>query len=175
MAKLKPVESRESQKAEEVERHQGHGLWQTPGTERPRTQGEFSQELIHLLDMEPIEDGCSHPGEMLINRTLAKQGTASAQWIQAIYHENLNRRPSIAAGILRCLGRLSRNVTHPWGVSLAISGLSNSDIEIRDAAVRALETWGGPESLEALERHLGNESVAWLADYTRRVIADLPR
>ena len=73
--------------------------------------------------------------------------------------------------MLKCIGRLRRDLVEPWGMIMARTGLAESSIEIREAAITALEAWGGRVSLEILQDH--KESTSWLARYIKQVIEDL--
>ncbi len=50
-------------------------------------------------------------------------------------------------------------------------GLAAKDVEIRDAAVQAAESWGGREILDVLKSH--QEPERWIRDYIRDVVEDL--
>lgn len=129
----------------------------------------FEQELLHLLMEEPVEDGYSHPAELVLDETL-KANRNGALWVQTLFIEHHNN-PAIATGILKCIGRLRCDLVEPWGPIMARTGLLEPSLEIRDAAVTALELWGGSESLEVLKNHM--ESTPWLARYIKQVIEDL--
>jgi len=133
---------------------------------------KFNRNLLHAFDLEPIEDGYPHPAERIIKKALETYHLTAIDWIKYAYLRNIER-PAIAAGILRCLGRLSSDLTSLWGIVMAASGLLQSDIEIRDAAVRALEAWGGLESLVTLKAHVQSEKSSWLKRYIEQVIKDL--
>jgi len=132
----------------------------------------FNRNLLHAFELEPIEDGHPHPAERIIKDALKTYNLEAFDWIKSTYLKNITRS-AIAAGILRCLGRLSSELTSIWGVVMAASGLLHPDIESREAAVRALEAWGGKESLEMLKAYVDMENVPWLKDYIKQVIIDL--
>jgi len=56
---------------------------------------------------------------------------------------------------------------------LVAKALAQADPEVREAAVRTMEAWGGSAAIVLLRDHLEAEPVAWLSDYIRRVISDL--
>ena len=56
--------------------------------------------------------------------------------------------PSFASSILRCLGRQTDIGSASWRDALAMD-----DIEIRDAAVHAVESWGGAVIVDNLISH----------------------
>ncbi|MCL1468472.1 hypothetical protein [Argonema galeatum] len=133
---------------------------------------EFRRNLLRLLELEPIEDGYIHPAERILEDAWKKYRLVFPDWIQSVYIQSFNRS-TISAGILRCVGRLPRELVHPWGLVMAIGGLSHFDIEVREAAVRALELWGGRESLYVLKTRVEVETVPWLVDYIKQVIEDI--
>lgn len=137
-------------------------------------QEQFSLTILHLLAVEPIDDGYSHPAEDVIEKALKKHNISAPLWVQAIYSENI-KHPSLAGGLLRCVGRLKNDLVEPWGRNMARRGLSHPDVEVREAAIRALEMWGGQESAEALKNHTDSEPVVWLKNYLNQVIKDLTK
>jgi hypothetical protein len=140
---------------------------------RSQQSESWHRALLQLIESAPIEDGYSHPAEELLAAALRSR-TGSEDEIQRIYLEH-RQQPAMAAAILRFLGRLDRSLVGSWGMQMAISSLSHDDLEVREAAVRALEMWGGDDALQALRAYVEAEGVPWLADYTRQVIADLSK
>jgi hypothetical protein len=130
----------------------------------------FMQELRSLLLSEPTERGFAHPAEELIRRSLGSCRPLTADWIQAMFTENI-MDARLAAAILFVLGHLKRESVQPWGYAMTMTGLMHPDIEVRDAAVKALESWGGPDAVQILSRH--HEKVSWLRRYVDGVISDL--
>jgi hypothetical protein len=138
-----------------------------------RLEEAFSLRLAQAFDLEPLEDGYTHPVEQIMADALRTFGPTAFTWIAFAYFEQYYRNPAIAAGLIRCLGRLSPDAAVPWGRFLALSGLYHDDVEVREAAVRAFEIWGGQQAIEALSARVSVEPTPWLADYARQVIADL--
>jgi hypothetical protein len=58
---------------------------------------------------------------------------------------------------------------------MASRGLSHTDLEVREAAIRALEMWGGQESIEILKAYIDSERIAWLKSYVIQAINDLTK
>jgi hypothetical protein len=135
-------------------------------------QDDFNQNLLRAIELETLEDGYSHPAERIIEDALKRYRSIAVAWIQSIYLKNI-KRGTVCAGLLRCIGRLKRDLTKTWGLVMAISGLSHPNMEVREAAVRALEMWGGQEALETLKAYVSIEDVAWLKNYIEQVIQDL--
>lgn len=135
-------------------------------------KNEFRRNLLRRIEIEPIEDGYTHSAEEILEKAAMEYRPFWSDWVQSIYLEHLNK-PAIAASILRCVGRLELDLVKSWGMLMAISALSHPDLELREAAVRALELWGGEQSLQALKTRVDVESDSWLLDYIKETIEDL--
>ena len=133
---------------------------------------EFRRNLLRRIEIEPIEDGYTHSAEEILEKAAMEYRPFWSDWVQSIYLEHLNK-PAIAASILRCVGRLELDLVKSWGMLMAISALSHPDLELREAAVRALELWGGEQSLYALKTRVDVESNSWLLRYIKDVMEDL--
>lgn len=131
-------------------------------------------DLPMLLELEPVEDGFSHPLEQRLKDELANNPASAPAAIQQLFFE-WHERPAWAAVLLRCLGRCDSSLVGQWGLNLASAALSHRDVEVRDAAVSALELWGGTEAQRALQARLAQEQVPWLARYIQQVLADLSK
>lgn len=131
----------------------------------------FRSKLIAALLDEPIEDGVTHPGEGLIDEALREDSSDCQNWLSQVLVEHYATRPSLCASIVRCIGRLDYDQVRGWGMRVIDDALRNRDAEVREAAIRALEAWGGPAALEMLRRH--KDAEAWLNEYVQQVIVDL--
>jgi hypothetical protein len=143
------------------------------GEEKSRQRQLFRHELLRSLELEPVEAGFAHPATRIMEDAITRFGATALGWIMGAYFSNHRARPALAADILRCVGRLPLRLIRPWGPLMAISGLLHRDPEIREAAVRAFEFWGGRDSIAALQARVDAEPLPWLAGYMRQVIADL--
>jgi len=130
------------------------------------------RDLQMLIESEPLEDGVSHPIEQRLKDELVNSPDSAPEAIQRLFDE-WRERPSLAAVLLRCLGRCDSSIVGEWGLGLASDALSHWDVEVRDAAVSALELWGGDVARQALQEHAEREPVPWLARYVKQVVADL--
>lgn len=111
-----------------------------------------------------------HPAEGIIADALT--GTENSDvltWLKAFSLDS--RRASLAASVLRCLGRQEHPGTERWRAGLVRDGLVASDVEIRDAAVQAAELWGDRGIRTMLLAH--SEPEPWLRDYARDVAGGL--
>ena len=112
----------------------------------------------------------AHPAERILAEALRSAGDRPVfEWLRSFSRDAA--QPSFAASVLRCLGRQKRPGTDSWRVALVRGGLAAGDVEIRDAAVQAAESWGGSDMRNILESH--SEQEPWLRDYIRDVIDDL--
>lgn len=115
------------------------------------------EKIENLLRQRPIEAGVIHPAERLLEEYLDRLGefgldecARSASW-------------------LHLLGRSSRLSTQ-LRERLVQSALDSDDVEIRDAAVQAIENWQDI-SLFAIVR-LHKEPVEWLQSYITDLTCD---
>lgn len=134
--------------------------------------GKARLELTLLIsfEAEPLEDGMRHPAETIIAQALQSgEGPGVLRWLREFCLDAA--QPGLAASVLRCLGRQIDPGTVSWRTGLVRDSLAMSDLEIRDAAVQAAESWGDSGLVNVLESHA--ESVTWLQEYIRDVIDDL--
>lgn len=131
----------------------------------------FRSKLIAALLDEPIEDGVTHPAEHVIDEALRTNSSECRDWLSETMVEHYQTRPSIGASIVRCIGRLEYDQVGLWGMRVIDDALQNRDAEVRDAAICALEAWGGPAALNMLRRH--QDAEPWLNEYVKQVIVDL--
>lgn len=131
----------------------------------------FKIILISTLLDEAIEDGVGHPAESVIREGLATNRLANWDVLTEILTTNYDSRPSLCASLIRCFGRLERKLVGKWGLIEVERALLHSDAEVRDAAIRALEEWGGEESRRILCDH--NDCESWLDEFARQVVRDL--
>lgn len=113
--------------------------------------------------LEPVEDGVTHPAEELLAQFV--RSTDRAFLVKWTFEP---RTPT--ADVLRLLGRLD-SVAKDSRFVLVRRGLESDDLEVRDAAVQASESWSDPQLGELLRAH--QEPTAWLADYAARVADDI--
>ncbi len=133
-------------------------------------QKQLAAKLQASFEENPVEDGMEHPAEEIIASTLAETKVSHVlSWFRAFCADA--SQPSFAASVLRCLGRCERIGTVTWRVGLVRDGLAMNDVEIRDAAVQAAESWRDVEMVECLRAH--DEPEPWLRQYVLDVIEDL--
>ncbi len=133
-------------------------------------QNKLAISLYSAFDAEPFEDGMDHPADQIIENAL--RSTSDERILEQFGALCLDiERPSFASSILRCLGRQTDIGNAAWRAGVVRNALATADIEIRDAAVHAAESWGGAKIVDVLMSH--NEPEPWLRDYVREVIDDL--
>ena len=138
-----------------------------------RRYERFRDEIVAMLRDEPIEDGETHSAEAVIAKALRSDSGACRDWLSRILVGHYGKCPAISASLVRCIGRLEFDESGTWGMHVADDALKHPEAEVREAAVRALETWGGREALVILGKH--NDPIAWLDEYVKEVIVDLSR
>lgn len=125
-------------------------------------------KLRIAFESEPLEDGIDHPAERIIDKALrSEHGRHVLAWLGTSSVDV--EQPVLAASVLRCLGR-RRPGTSAWRVAIVRSALAADDLEMRDAAVQAAESWGDLEMREVLLGHV--EEVSWLRTYVEDVVKD---
>ena len=138
--------------------------------EDKRDQGRLMAKLQASFEIDAVEDGMGHPAEEIIDRALRNaNGQQVLVWLRNFCTDAT--RPSFAASVLRCLARYDHAGTSSWRVGLVREGLAIDNVEIRDAAVQAAESWGDSDLLEVLISH--REPEQWLRHYIVDVIGDL--
>jgi hypothetical protein len=150
--------------------------WRTKAVSVSSTKGHdrrsFLDRLHASFDAEPLEDGMDHAAEQLITVALASEDPdAVLQWIRSACLES--ESPAFAAATFLCVARQPEIGTATWRAELVHRGLASDDIELRDAAIQAAESWGDTGLRQILAAH--SEPVSWLDEYRRGVIDDLVR
>ena len=149
-------------------------LVSAPSTDDPASQIQRREDLEAKLwsafQANPVEDGISHPGEVVIREALqSMDGYPVFEWLKGFSVDTA--RPYFAASVLRCLGRQQRLGTPPWRMDIIRKALSTDVVDLRDAAAQAAESWGGPEMRCALQEHI--DPVPWLQDYIIDILNDI--
>jgi hypothetical protein len=131
----------------------------------------FRSYILSSITNEPVEDGYSHPAERYIERFLLLDSQGMVNWIEDLLADE--RSYSIAASIIKCIGRVKLDICKGWGFRIIEIALEHPDVEVRDSAAQALEQWGTLQAKDLLKKHIANEEVPWLGDYMKRVIRDM--
>ena len=132
-----------------------------------RERERLANRLWTAFAADSLEDGMSHPAEEIIGEALrSMEDKPILDWFRTFSLDA--ERPSFAASVLRCLGRQTLLGTDSWRTELVRDGLSMDDIEIRDAAVQAAESWGDRSLADVMKAH--REAEPWLREYIEDVI-----
>ena len=132
-----------------------------------RERERLANRLWTAFAADPLEDGMSHPAEEIIGEALrSMEDKPVLDWFRTFSLDA--ERPSFAASVLRCLGRQTPPGTDSWRAELVRDGLAVDDVEIRDAAVQAAESWGGRSLADVMKAH--REAEPWLREYIENVI-----
>ena len=133
-------------------------------------QTRLAHKLHSAFETEPLEDGMHHEAEEIIEQVLQSgEDPRILDWLSAFSLDDT--QPAFAASVLRCLGRQEYLGTSSWRSALVRDALALDDVEIRDAAVQAVELWDDRHILPVLKSHC--EPEQWLRDYIFDVIDDL--
>ena len=125
--------------------------------------------ILSLLESIPVEDGITHAAEEVLERTL-KRTTRAAETIWRIL-EDVYDRPSIASGLLQCIGRLDYKYFSECAIEHLRSALGHKSVEVREAAIGAIELWEATELQCLLADY--HDPVQWVAEYAVQVARDL--
>lgn len=147
-------------------------------------QVEKSEALLHdtrsrvvqALSEIPVEAGVSHPAETLVGGWLTADAGLAGNLLCGVFR-TLTPFP-LRADFLLVLGRVlaGRGPIPDWAYELASEALMMPHLEIRDAAIRVLETWGGPRAGRLLRAHLERGTEAqWLAEYVEEILQQFNR
>ena len=126
--------------------------------------------LSAAFEAQPVEDGVGHPAEQILERALNTGEQAAVLDVVAALCVD-TARPGLSAATLRCLGRLTNPGSSGWRAALVRGALAHYDVEVREAAVQAVESWDGTDLIDLLQVH--REGEPWLAEYVREVTQDL--
>lgn len=133
-------------------------------------QEQLAARLHTAFEASPVEDGISHPGEIIIKEALRSPDEQCVLiWFKVFSVDAVH--PDFAASVLRCLGRQERPGTVSWRVAIIREALSMDAVDIRDAAAQAAESWGGLEMRDVLQEHI--DPAPWLQEYILDIIKDL--
>ena len=129
------------------------------------SQARSLAALFAAIDEEPVEDGLVHRSEAAVAAHIREFGASGL--VEHVCGASEGSRP---ASLLRLLSRVSR-LDAEQRSTIVRRGLASTNVELRDAAVQAAETWEDAALAELLRHH--REPVAWLSEYAKHVASDL--
>lgn len=131
---------------------------------------EFTSALLTSLRQESVSPGVVGQADALVSRSIAQNRLATLEWLNSLYLRFFDNT-SVAADLLMLVGRLPYETANPFGVTMALGGLTHKSPAVQEAAIRAFERWANKESLQVLKQvHF---QADWLKDYADDVISDL--
>ena len=129
----------------------------------------LTKRLSEAFKLQPIRDGEEHPADVIITAFLASDASKPHPCeLETIILESNDA--DLVAATLQCTARFEPPWSDARKADLVRHALRNADVCVRDAAVRAAESWLSPDVLAELEAHQDSES--WLQEYIDEVIAD---
>jgi len=132
---------------------------------------EFSmcvRDLHRSLQQEPVLDGFNHPGQTILERLFNCYPDAASEWLFDKIKKLSN--PSSTADILRLLCRFKPH-TLGWRSEVVEAALESPFVEVRDAAIQAVESWAEPTLVSLLKKH--RDTAPWLTQYAAQIIRDM--
>ncbi len=130
---------------------------------------QLEARLRMAFEDRPVEDGINHPAERIIDDALQSVDVQlHLEWLRTLSVDTGS--PDLASSVLRCLGRQQPG-TPAWRAEVVRAVLATDDVEMRDAAVQAAESWGGVEMRNALQSH--HETVRWLHACVEDVLKEI--
>lgn len=136
-------------------------------------QKKFRSRFIASLEEDCIEDGYHHPAEKILSNALQDLSLSAIDCLQGIFATKVTSNPSLAADILKCMGRIDPHLFGHGKLLFVQVGLVQPSIEVRESAVRLIEEWESDSFKETLEYFISREKVEWLRNYAGDVLNSL--
>ena len=130
----------------------------------------FTDQLLYCIQNEHFEYGYENQADIIVKSFMLKNSTITKEWLNRIFIRYFNNS-EIIIGILRLISRFDYEDMSPQGATMALASLSHQDLECKECAIRAFESWSTYESL-AILRFVSVEDD-WIKDYLNSVILDI--
>jgi hypothetical protein len=127
---------------------------------------KYFQTIIDQLG-EPVIDGMGHPAEPVLGEMISAYSASALEKVTAFI---FGKRTTQGADLLRLLSRMMPGAT-AWRFEIVRRALATPHVELRDAAIVAIESWADRQAIVLLKSH--RESEKWLAAYAAQVLRDL--
>ena len=152
-----------------VQRTTAYPVHVKPPRHVPADEPSLAVRLSDAFGARPLADGEEHPADDIIASFL---GSAVSKTYPSELESIIlqSEDADLVAATLQCTARFEPPWSDERKTDLVRSALQSDDVCIRDAAVRAAESWLCPEIVTELERH--QDSEPWLQEYISEVIAD---
>ena len=129
------------------------------------------RRIIRSIEDDGVEGGFNHAAEPLFRELLVNYGDDAVRCLSNAFSSPDTPR-WVRPDLLRLLGRQeAKNVPSDWFSEVVRRALCSDEIQLRDAAVQAVELLQFDDALTILAEH--KESSPWLADHMARVVRDL--
>ena len=144
-----------------------------PPSANPSARTTLHHHLLADFGNEPVEDGMDHEAERTLGGAFGPDSQHDPQDLMDQLLELCTdvSQPTFASSVLRCLSRLDLPGTPEWRQQVVANALRTNDVEIRDAAIQAVEHWQEQPLVNVLKEH--HEPLTWLRDYLEGVVSDL--
>ena len=126
--------------------------------------------LYTSFEETPLESCAYHPAEKIIEDALHTIPDGLAYSFLKDYCLD-DEKPVYGASVLRCLSRLTSPGTPEWRAQIICGALTSSNLELRDNAIQAAESWEDRRLASILRAH--EEPEPYLREYLQHVIAEL--
>ena len=130
-------------------------------------KASFEEELLSILNNTFIEVGEVSSADYLIEEYIGKFSNTK-YWLGDIATKFTKNTP-ILSKLLLLVSRLSPSQMGEMGHLIAMASMNNTDLEIRENAIRILETYSDQRSLEMLEASRADD-VEWIETYKSAII-----
>jgi hypothetical protein len=128
----------------------------------------YVRNLHDSIRQEPVLDGINHAGQSILSEAFGRESAAADRWILALVQDPT--QASFAADVLRLLCRFKPR-SAGWRRTIVETALRSPSLEVRDAAIQAVESWADRELVGVLRGHA--EPDRFLCDYAAQVVRDL--
>ena len=107
---------------------------------RPFSIDSFVKALHSALAQDPVVDGFKHAAEPILERAFTRESEKLGHWFQKLITEHPDS--SKIADTLRLLARF-KPYKQEWRHQIVSIALGSSSLDVRDAAIQAVEFMGG--------------------------------
>lgn len=128
------------------------------------------KKFIEISRSEYFEYGSTSPSERYLIDFSEAYPRLVGDVVQGIYLLE-SGDVQVTVALLNAVASLSYEFVKPYGQILALAALSNSALEVKEAAIRVFEAWGNSEAIKILKDI--DCPWDWLDAYRKQVIADL--
>jgi hypothetical protein len=125
------------------------------------------KRFVQITATEDIEYGSIAPSEILLNEYFDRYEPLIGEIVQHMYLREIGNRPVIIA-LLKSFGGRKYHSVYPYAQTIAIAALSSQSVEVREAGVRAFESWGHKEGINVLKEV--KIAPRWLDEYRLETI-----